>query len=139
MEELEKTLITILQKALVVAEQTGEFVIEQAPILLQEFYSWHIAKNVLSLLLFPTIYFISYKVFKYFGEKEKDNYKTNKIFNRYYDWEDVWPVFGIAAIIILGFVAVVKIFISIYNIVFIYVAPKIYLIEYFMHPSGGCG
>ena len=43
MEELLKPYI---EKALQLAEKTGEFVIEQAPELLQQFYAWHTVKNI---------------------------------------------------------------------------------------------
>lgn len=139
MEELEKTLAAILKKSMEIASQTGEFVMEQAPMLLQEFYQWHLAKNIFFVILFPLIFYIIYSLFKYAGQKELDKYEyPNKMFNRYYDWEDVWPILGMVVIFIYGIVGLIQTFISIYNIIFILVAPKIYLIEYFMISSGSC-
>ena len=51
MNELENTLNEILKKALEVAEKTGEFAIEQAPLLLQEFYMWHITESIILCLV----------------------------------------------------------------------------------------
>ena len=46
-KKTDEVLSKVVEKALNVAEKTGEFAIEQAPLLLKEFYSWHIAKNSL--------------------------------------------------------------------------------------------
>ena len=51
MNKLEQQLGTILEKALNVAEKTGDFVLEQAPQLLQEFYMWHTSKFILGIIL----------------------------------------------------------------------------------------
>jgi hypothetical protein len=52
MNEVENQLAELIKKGIEVAEKTGEFAIEQAPLLLQEFYTWHIAKSVLLALTF---------------------------------------------------------------------------------------
>jgi hypothetical protein len=116
MNELEKQLSTILEKALNVAEKSGDFVIEQAPLLLQEFYQWHTASHIMGACLFivPLILFI------YF-------YKTAE-----WDYNDS---FKEVMSILFGVVSLVTIIVSIVNIyflVFISVAPKLYLIEYFV-------
>ena len=52
MNELEKQLSKLVEKGIEVAEQTGNFVIEQAPDLLQEFFRWHISKNIFLMIVF---------------------------------------------------------------------------------------
>ena len=49
--KLEEQLSKVVEKSIGLAEKTGEFVIEQAPQLLQEFYNWHIAESIIYLLL----------------------------------------------------------------------------------------
>jgi len=44
---IEELLKPIIEKALKVAEQSGEFIIEQSPLLLQEFYKWHTTKHAI--------------------------------------------------------------------------------------------
>ena len=117
MKELEEQLSLVLKKALNVAEKSGEFVIEQAPLLLQEFYRWHIASHIMGSLFFlltliPFIYF----------------YKKT-------DWEEYDISFEGFMAIVFGCITVITLIVSIINIyqlVFIIVAPKLYLIEYFL-------
>ncbi len=118
MNELEKQLAEIIKKALAVAEKSGEIVIDQAPQLLQEFYHWHIVSNIFTIVLTIIIATITYrygiKYFKYFDE---DDYLDTPI-----------PTFlHIGTIISLFFLLN-----SLYNLIFILVAPKLYLIEYFV-------
>jgi len=122
-QKTDKALSEIVKKALVVAEKTGEFAIEQAPLLLKEFYMWHITKNVLSLSMWVVfliaIYIILKKIKNY---KEEENLDMS-------DAEYFFPIaFSYTGVI----VCVIFLFISIYDLVFILVAPKLYLIEYFI-------
>lgn len=50
-EELQKQLAEVVRKSMAVAEKTGEFVLDQAPELLQEFYRWHLASEVMGVVL----------------------------------------------------------------------------------------
>lgn len=113
MKGIEKQLEGIIKKAIEVAEKTGEFAMEQAPLLLQEFYNWHIAKHslliVCSVLISVLIYKVACKISK----------ETNDVFGFYIvQVFQTFPlVFGCKAI---------------YDLLFILVAPKLYLIEYFI-------
>jgi hypothetical protein len=116
MNELEKQLSTILEKALNVAEKSGEFVIEQAPLLLQEFYQWHIASHIMGACWFivPLILFI------YFYKTAEWGYSNS--------FEEIMAiVFGVTSL-----ATIIAAIINIYFLVFISVAPKLYLIEYFV-------
>jgi hypothetical protein len=46
----DQVLSEVVKKALGVAEKTGDFVIEQAPLLIQEFYAWHTWSHILGIL-----------------------------------------------------------------------------------------
>ena len=50
-QNTDQVLSKVVEKALIVAEKTGNFVIEQTPLLLQEFYKWHITESILGILL----------------------------------------------------------------------------------------
>ena len=118
MDKLEQQLIKVLEKALNIAEQSGDFVIEQAPLLLKEFYQWHIASRIMGSCSFivPLILFI------YFYKKaEWQNIEGNGFS------EAMSVVLGMATIFTITFSII-----NIYNLVFIYVAPKLYLINYFI-------
>ena len=122
-QKTDKVLSEVVKKALLVAEKTGNFAIEQAPLLLQEFYAWHITKCVLTLIMWIVFFIICYvglrKIKKY--GKDEDLYMS--------DAECFLPtVFCyLGALVSLGFL-----FASIYDLVFILVAPKLYLIECFI-------
>jgi len=117
-EKLENLLAQIVEKAMEAAEKTGEFIIEQAPLLLQEFYRWHLIKNVLALIVWFIISSISIwgfvKLFKFIKKEDTAMYPVLMFF--------IFP-FG------FGFYGLYE---SIYNILYITIAPKLYLIEYFI-------
>ncbi len=107
-EELKKA----LEQGLKLAEKTGEFVIEQAPELLQQFYNWHLVENIIVfsvglLMLIASIWSIRY------GLKE---------------YESEYQILGAFGILI----SLVCLIIGAMSTIKILVAPKIYLIEHFL-------
>lgn len=130
-QKTDEVLAEVVKKALTVAEKTGEFAIEQAPLLLQEFYNWHIAENSLGILLGFIVIIIGYNLRKIFGKKVEKDYEK--------DWDEVIingyaseNVSTILTIVITGVFGLITLIISAYNLIFILVAPKLYLIEYFI-------
>ena len=130
---MKEQLSELVKKALEIAEKTGEFVIEQAPLVLQEFYMWEISKSIffilLSVLIFlfgrytPHIYLEKYDI-------EKKRYFYSKFFGR--GGEDTEVGFA-SVFLILCIVFSIALFIYYsYNLIFISVAPKLYLIKYFL-------
>ena len=116
MNKLEEQLSIILEKSLSIAEKSGEFIIEQAPLLLQEFYQWQTASHIIGvcLFIFPLI------LFMYFYKTAEWGYNDG--------FKEVMAiVFGIISLI----TAIASI-INIYYLCFILIAPKLYLIEYFV-------
>ena len=115
--KLEEQLSKVVEKSIGLAEKTGEFVIEQAPQLLQEFYNWHITESIIYLLLglFILVLPILFTV-----KNWKSLYDNN--------WSE-------ACIIACIFTTFSGIWMSIYKLIElikILVAPKLYLIEYFI-------
>ena len=111
-ENLEKQLSAIIEKAVSIAEQTGEFVIEQAPDLLREFIIFHRVEKttyiLLSLLLISLIYYISKRIVK--ANDDEYNYIIN-----------VFSVVPVGAF-----------FCHFSDFIKVWAAPKLYLIEYFL-------
>jgi hypothetical protein len=130
--QTDKVLSEVVKKALMVAEKTGEFVIEQAPLLLQEFYNWHIVSSIFFIILFLIIAITCIRLpYLWLTDKTKESSYDSKYFGRYGDEQIValsWCicVFGVIS-------AVIGLFTNIYDLVFILIAPKLYLIEYFIH------
>lgn len=129
MNELEQTLQKILEKSLTLAEQTGELVLEQAPDLLRQFFAWHTAEHAMGIIVGFLFIFIPYFLIKWVGSKEGDEYSI-KIFNRYVD--DEIGMSGIIGAIVSAIVGIAFIMINCYNLVYIIIAPKLYLIDYFL-------
>lgn len=131
LQETDKVLSQIVKKALFVAEKTGEFAIEQAPLLLQEFYNWHIVSSIFFIAVFLIIAIVCIRLpYLWLTNKTKSNSYDLKYFGRYGDEQVVtlsWClcIFGII-------VAVTGLFSNLYDLVFILIAPKLYLIEYFI-------
>jgi len=131
MNDLEQTLDVILQKALEIATQTGEFVMEQAPLLLQEFYNWHISMHILGIILGIAFMIMPFFISRLWGYKEeqKDKKLPYKLNRRYYYKSEEVPAY--AVLIIGNLIGIIIFIIHIYKLIFVLVAPRIYLIEYF--------
>lgn len=133
-EELEKQLAKVVEKSLSLAEKTGEFVIEQAPDLLREFYTWNLTKNIIISILMLFAMYIVFVIFRSLGKKEpfkEYGSEVPRIIGRYYSMDSrmLGGFFSFAGILICFVVFII----SIMNIIKILVAPKIYLIEYFLN------
>ena len=117
-----------IEKALDLAEKTGEFVIEQAPEVLREFYMWQIVSSLLLILLSVAL-FITGRYLPYLWlSKEKYEWDT-KYFGRYGEDDAVfsWALFSISSLVSITILAC-----SIYNLLYIIIAPKMYIIDYFI-------
>ena len=144
MNELENQLSEVLKKAIEIAEKSGEFVIDQAPLLLQEFYAWHIAKSAYGMFIGLVVFMLINFVRNYIGKKEAfehienqgyhDEEKTTSVkkYGRYFKHNSevhfFRPVLRILSLVILLVVSSIYIF----DIVYILIAPKLYLLEYFI-------
>ena len=122
-QKTDEVLAEVVKKALSVAEKTGEFAIEQAPLLLQEFYSWHITKESLGIALSFILLFVVYRL-----HKKLKKYKTEENLD-FSDAEYFFPTMGIYAGFLIFTISLIA---DIYDLVFILIAPKLYLIEYFV-------
>ena len=141
MNELEKQLSLILEKAIKVAETTGEFAIEQAPLLLQEFYMWHLVSNCINVFCTIAIIIIAHKVSKSaLSLKENPEperlkeyiFRSDKYWYCSYSDGDSDSYNAYKVLSSLSWFTFAWAIVSIYEIVFILVAPKLYLIEYFI-------
>ena len=114
----------IVKKAIEVAEKTGNFVIEQTPLLIQEFFRWHIAQNIFGLVLGLFIILLGVFFPLVFTDKKDigDKYLWRYCYDNtgHYITLVLSVIFGCIFILGCG-----------YELIFIMTAPKIYLIEYF--------
>lgn len=127
-KKTDEVLSEIAKKALIAAEKTGDFVIEQAPILLQEFYTWHIWSDVFFILFGITLIVFAIRLPYIWLSKEKSNFDY-KYFNRYGDDEIIGAWIVCVSGFIIGFVVILR---CVYDLTYIICAPKLYLIDYFI-------
>ena len=134
-QKTDEVLSEVVKKALTVAEKTGDFVIEQAPLLLQEFYNWHITVSILGILLGICIFLLGRYIPNIWiiNNESQGNY-SSKYFSKYTkndSWENgiipAWIIFFTGLL-----TSIVIISINLYNLLFLLIAPKLYLIEYFI-------
>lgn len=116
--ELDETLANVVARAMEVAEATGEFVVEQSPLLLQEFYMWHTTVAIFWIVIGIAPLLIGLLVFNKAMEFNDGEY-----------WYSPAPL-GANLLAIAGFATIAT---NTYTLLFISIAPKLYLIEYFLH------
>ena len=129
-KKTDEQLAKVVKKALEAAEKTGDFVIEQAPLLLQEFYTWHIFKSSFFILIGVALLIIGLNIGRVFGEKVDKDYSKdyNEIVLNGYALDEAYMIL----LIIVWGIGLLVLFSALYNLAFIIVAPKLYLIECFI-------
>ena len=130
-EQLEQTLSKVIEKSLALAEKTGEFVVDQAPDLLQEFYTWHTMKAGFYVLLGFVFIMLGIFLPKLWGEKEEDRYSSIHYLNRYFN-EDIMTL-NVINHMVFGIVGTIMFLVNLHSLIYILVAPKLYIIEYFIN------
>jgi hypothetical protein len=127
---IEEQLKPIIEKAIAAAEATGEFVVEQAPILLQEFYAWHAVESIfwaifgLCLTIIPTL------IMRKIADKEEEDRWSINYFGKRIDNElAIGLYFASALSFLLGIPMLV---VNLLDFIKILVAPRLYIIEYFL-------
>lgn len=122
-EELQKVLASLVEKSMKLAEETGTWALEQAPLLIEQFLRWefysHLFLLVISIIILIASYFLGKLAIK-------ENEKT------YSEMNDFFFLGGMVGSIIGTVAGLPMFFISIYTMIFIKVAPEIYLIQKFI-------
>lgn len=129
-EQTDQVLSKILDKSLKLAEQTGDFVITQAPDVLRQFYIWHTVEYALTMLLGLGVMLIG-RYLPHLWRIDPDDYDSAKYFNVYVDDTGgtvfAYFTFGLGMIVGGGmFIA------NLMQLLYITLAPKLYLIDYLL-------
>ena len=121
MGKTDEQLAEILKKGLEAAEKTGNFVVEQAPDLIQQLIVWKTCEYILLILISVGLilsikkwYNWAIKRYEYFGD-----------FTGEVEFI-VFSIYSIFVILVFG----ITLFNSFFNLIQILLAPKIWLIEY---------
>ena len=124
---MEKQIQQILKKAIELAEKTGDFAIEQAPLILQEFYVWKTTSYILGVLLGLLIISLPFIIILFLKKTEEEaGYQEVKILGRVFEDSTLIPICGLCIIGLFFFM------LNLYYLIYITVAPKLFLIEYFL-------
>ena len=121
MKETDQQLAEILKKGLEAAEKTGNFVVEQAPDLIQQLIVWKTCEYIFSILISIAFLFSVYKWYKSARKRYGvlDNFIDKTEF-------ELFSIYSIVVILIFG----IALFNSFFNLLQVLLAPKIWLIEY---------
>lgn len=132
-ENLQNVLANALQKAMEVAEQTGKFVLDIAPELVHQFLMWELASSIYWLvigLILMCVFSFS-KRFVHFVSNHPESLEGKLTWRWCFedDAEFSSGVFVFSSIVFLigGVVALLQI----HKILYILIAPEIYLIKAF--------
>ena len=121
MKETDQQLAEILKKGLEAAEKTGNFVVEQAPDLIQQLIVWKTCEYIFLILI--SIAFL-FSIYKWCKSAIKRYGNLDNFFG-----EPEVIVFSIYSIVVI-LIFVIALFQSFFNLLQILLAPKIWLIEY---------
>lgn len=119
MKQTDEQLAKILEKGLNVATKTGDFIIEQAPDLIQQLLLYKTVEAVFCSILFTTLNYFTFKVMKKDYERHDDLFDANPVI-----------LVGGTCVLIVSFVGSMNYISDLVKLIF---APKIYLIEYVSH------
>ena len=121
MKETDQQLAEILKKGLEAAEKTGNFVVEQAPDLIQQLIVWKTCEYIFLILISIAFLFSIYKWCKSAMKRYGD-------LNNFIDEPEflMFSIYSIVVILIFG----IALFKSFFNLLQVLLAPKIWLIEY---------
>jgi hypothetical protein len=110
---VDQTIGDLIQKGLETAQKTGEFVIDQAPELIKEFYQWHFWMHIFWICIFTLLAIIS-GVYFYMQSKNSSEERT-------------WQFFSV----VFSLLWLIGTAVNIYELIYLMVAPKLYIIDYF--------
>lgn len=118
-EELQKTLSEILEKSVQLAENTGEWALDMAPKLIEQYLAWEFYSALFFVVNAILIVVLGILFLKF--TKKQDWWSK-----QYYGEERVCSY--VISFLLWG-IGLVVMFANIYKMVFITVAPEIYLIK----------
>lgn len=129
MNELEKQLAEVVKKSLEAAETTGQFVLDQAPDLINQFIMWRTAAHSFVIFVLLSVVVLLVFAFQKIGKSTDDGWST-KILGKYHD-NDLVGIYG-TLILFSSIICFTISMTELFQLLKIIVAPKIYIIEYFI-------
>lgn len=123
MDKTDEVIAKTLEAALNAAQKTGDFIVEQAPGMIEEFLRWKLVENIFAAALSVCIVVFVFIV-------------RNRI-SRKIDYDDEATTVSWLISILLSALPVIIFFRSCFNAMQIWVAPKVYLFEWITERLSG--
>ena len=120
--ETDKQIAEILKKGLEVAENSGNFVIEQAPDLVKQLITYKTVETSICVLIEITLMYLIFRYFKYLYKKNNEDSDFIP--------ENAFHGVGIIITSLMGIFLFFVFITDISNLIQLIFAPKIYLLEY---------
>ena len=131
-EEMTQSLSTFVKDSIESLTTTKEFCVEQAPDLIQQILAWKFWQSV-SVLLIWTVIVIGYIIYyRYVLRTCKKTKEEQNARSSYHNDPYETPFFICSSMIgaFLGLIYIIVVCVNLYTILQIWIAPKIFLIEY---------
>ena len=129
--DFETTLEPLVLKAIKAIETTGDFLVEQTPLVVQEFIMWKTVEH--SMMLVVALFLgigVPYILSRFLGGNDS-NYSDLKMFNKHFDFDDFTGGLYVALCIIVLLISGGLFLYHAFSLAEVIIAPKVYLIEYF--------
>ena len=125
-EKLQEAMAEIITKAVSSVEAAGSFIVEQTPDVIKQLLTWKLTEALFFVGLGVVIGLLSipfFKLGKYFGAQGRIDNNN----------DDVQCFLFYALTCICVFIGIVMFFVNMHTVLYIWMAPKVYLIEYASH------
>ena len=138
-KSLEDLLLPLVEKAINAMETGADFVIDQTPIIVQQFMTFKLLEYSL-IILISIIFMFSYKlVLNILTHKvlpKDDNHTYGLFFSRYINsdasYDNPYEICFYVLTIIFSITGIILFFTHIFSLLKLIVAPKLFLLEYFI-------
>lgn len=130
-DELQETLTGILEKTMDVAQTSGEWALDKAPELIQQFLMWELWSAVIGFIISCILLFFTGKIFFSIKRDLDLPLEDAKYREPYFNSEQPTFTGGFLGVvgIFMGILGTVFFIAELYTIVHILVAPDVYLIK----------
>ncbi len=130
---MNEDVMKLLERGYEMATKTGDFIIQEGSILIQQFIAWktfeHGMAMILGLFLIVGIPYLIRRLYKH--ETQYPEMKFLGKPTRFED-DDVQYIVGSLAVVISIFFGLIMFWINLFSFVKILVAPNVYLLEYIL-------
>lgn len=134
---LEQTVVDLINKSVSSIEKGAEFLAGQLPDIAEQFLKWRLTANAVEACVFIILLLIIWFPIRYWFKKQGEQLKleikgrneSSRYANEKYDPMDVWFPFIVVSVLTTIFFGI-AVLLDIMQVIKIYIAPKVYLIEW---------